>query len=276
MADTHNRGGHHLQPHDENELSVLRPATTKVVLNKKTFFREVHVSDHQYELQTLHTNTGSSVVPTAATTTQLSLPVNGLRVPKPLHLKDYASPPALTGKKRPLDPISTFDTVEEGPTTDLLRPFIPITVRNDKLLPDGESLDLSSLANELPTSVDFPPFLHLEEYEKPLDRDDYEGLCLAALQDEFMRIATGEGPVFDRQLEIEEKEGQLSFLEYPLYYLFGVDRTGYFELKEERDRFQSCPWSRFANIKKQSETTNSESESALTSASIESSLEFLS
>ncbi|CUS22541.1 LAQU0S06e00386g1_1 [Lachancea quebecensis] len=275
MANSNCRGARYVLPHDENELLVLGTAgTAKVPPNKKTYLRESVASDYQYELQTLDTNTGSSVAPIVQATPAVGLSINGMRVPKPLSSKDR--PSASTFIKNPVGPTSITNTEEERSTRNLLQPFIPIAVRSNELLPDGEILDLSPLENELPLSVDFPPFFHLDEYEKPLDRDDYEGLCLAALQDEFARKATGEGPVFDRQLEMEEKRCQLSLFEYPLYYLFGIDRTGYFELKEERDRFQSCPWFRFANTKKLDDPENLGSESASIAASTDFSSEYLS
>ncbi|SCU90373.1 LADA_0F03598g1_1 [Lachancea dasiensis] len=126
-----------------------------------------------------------------------------------------------------------------------LEPFVPIWLRDDHVLSQDHFLDLSPVAQELPTSVNLPPMFCEEGAERALDPDDYEGICLAVLQEEFSRVVDNQIPVFEKQLELEEKKSKLSWLDYCLYCCCGLDKTGYFTLLREREEFQARPWLRF-------------------------------
>ncbi|SCU87301.1 LAFA_0E05908g1_1 [Lachancea sp. 'fantastica'] len=134
---------------------------------------------------------------------------------------------------------------EYAPAIDDSKLFVPIYLRDVKLLSDDEILDFEPLEKEIPRSVDYPPFFGECELEKRLDNDDYEGICLAMLQDEISRIVDRKSPTFEKNLELQEKEEQLNAFDRLLYYIFGFDRSGYFSLLQERNEFIDRPWARF-------------------------------
>lgn len=136
-------------------------------------------------------------------------------------------------KTRPFQQVESLET------------FVPITVRPNKLLPISERLDLSPLMRSHLLQHDAVPFFNCERYETRLEPDDYEGICLAILENEILRITENEQPIFERQLELNEIRTCTRWYHYPLYYLFGIDRTGFFALNEIKKDFCDYPWSRF-------------------------------
>ncbi|SCU85945.1 LANO_0C06106g1_1 [Lachancea nothofagi CBS 11611] len=239
-------------PHDENASVRAETYAGKTPLLKRSSYHKDTRKKPDFELQALHPN--ASVVRSAIDSDLQSL-VAYMRQPEPLHTRERFS-------IRDWDPsvrIVRPTTLSQMSKTLEPEAFVPILLRNDELLPYGNLLDLSPISKETPTNMNYPPIFHEHEDARPLDPDDYEGICLAALQDEFSRIIDGHPPIFERQLELKEKSSQLSWLDYSLYYILGYDKTGYFSLLQELNEFRDRPWARFVQP---TETMDSEGDSS--------------
>ncbi|CDO95864.1 unnamed protein product [Kluyveromyces dobzhanskii CBS 2104] len=116
------------------------------------------------------------------------------------------------------------------------------------LLPDDAPLDLRCLGNTFDPSFDVPP-LKINYRDYRLIEDDtirmewkVQQILSCELNDEK------QFPSFAKELELHEKASQSKWYDYPLYYAFGIDRTGLFQLKDEFDWYQKHPWSAFDQI----------------------------
>ncbi|CEP63279.1 Isc10p LALA0_S07e06524g [Lachancea lanzarotensis] len=199
------------------------------------------VKKAELDLQAMHPNVSSKRSSVDLDVKDL---VAYLRQPEALHHKHNWSSPRIhfeikTPRSRPMRPLKFASVADDS------KLFVPIYLRDVKLLSDDEILDFGPLAKELPKSVDYPPIFRECDPERRLENDDYEGICLAMLQDEISRIVDRKSPGFERNLELKEKEGQLKAFDRFLYYVFGIDRSGYFSLLQERNEFTNRPWARF-------------------------------
>ncbi|SCV04338.1 LAMI_0H15324g1_1 [Lachancea mirantina] len=125
-------------------------------------------------------------------------------------------------------------------------PFVPVsTIRSLQLLPPAEKLDLSSLRRNPPTNFRSAPFFDSARHDRALEPDDYEGICIAIIGQEIGRVVYKREPVFYRKLELQERQDLTQWFDWVLYYTLGVDRTGFFHLKDQYDAFSLLPWSSF-------------------------------
>ncbi|EDO15045.1 hypothetical protein Kpol_392p12 [Vanderwaltozyma polyspora DSM 70294] len=83
------------------------------------------------------------------------------------------------------------------------------------------------------STFDCVPFYKCYDYENRIELDDPYAIVSSMIDYEMKH----EKPVFPRELEFQELKSFLRFIHIILYYLFGIDRTGYYKLKDERDRF---------------------------------------
>lgn len=96
------------------------------------------------------------------------------------------------------------------------------------------NLDLSGLPRSYEESLDYPPFFRARDYESRLERDDYESIIHKMIDSEL----SNKRPVFQKELEFQELQKMVGKSDYLLYYVLGIDKLGFFELKNERDAFR--------------------------------------
>lgn len=148
-----------------------------------------------------------------------------------------------------LRPGYTFSNKEEffAKSSVLSPSFLPISMKpqGQKLLSDDSKLDLSILSKYTPNIFDAMPLFHVHRYDPRVDKDDYEGKVLAMIEDEMMTDSSDRSFGFDQHLELDEKRHTTRWFDYPMYYLFGIDRSGYFELKERKKLLYNHPWSKY-------------------------------
>lgn len=99
---------------------------------------------------------------------------------------------------------------------------------------DTSLLDLTSVSKIYDDGFDCQPFYHIYDYENRLEADDYESILHQMVEDEL----NNQRPVFEREMEYQELKKMVGFTDYILHYLFGIDKLQFFQLKEERDKFQ--------------------------------------
>ncbi|CDF87382.1 BN860_05116g1_1 [Zygosaccharomyces bailii CLIB 213] len=100
---------------------------------------------------------------------------------------------------------------------------------------NGPVLELTPISNVYESDFDCQPFYHVYDYENRLEADDYESILHQMVEDDLKN----ERPVFDRELEYQELKKIVGTTDYILYYFFGIDRLQFFQLKQERDKFQT-------------------------------------
>ncbi|SCV00336.1 LAME_0G09032g1_1 [Lachancea meyersii CBS 8951] len=241
MSLTYNRQHRCDLVHDENASLHAKPKLSAKSSSKSDLNGSKKA---EHELQAMHPNLSSK-------RTKMDLDVQDLvaflRQPEPSHHRArFLSPDGISnshGVKASL--VQPFAKLLEPDNLDV---FVPIHLRDIRLLPDEQVLDLTPLEKEVPRSVNYPPIFREYEAERQLERDDYEGICLAVLQDEVSRIVHNQGPVFDRALDLREKEQQTTVFDRALYFVFGYDRSGYFTLLHDSNEFADRPWERFLQM----------------------------
>lgn len=103
-------------------------------------------------------------------------------------------------------------------------------------------LDLSVLTQGQYHELDFPPFFKAYNYESRIEPTDYEGILEVYMKDEI----NGTRPAFAKELEYQELLSKMKKRDYFLYYCFGRDNSGFFELKEEREAFHENQWEAYS------------------------------
>lgn len=276
MSNSHFGTNIHALCQDENASLPVGPNLRKSVARKRLLPIKGGQNKGEFELQTLNPNAAMSsrsrshnVLAPASLHAVGPLEMEGavvhLRYPEPAHTKSRTFDSYTATSMH--DSASTLANIT--PTQSSLQTFVPISLRNDYLLDDGKELDLSPVIKQYHGDADYPPFFHYREYEKALDQDDYEGICLATLQAERQRLSEeGNQSTFDKQLELNEASSMVGWFDYVLYSLLGKDRTGYFSLKQEREDFYARPWLRFTGSAEYSDCESHEYESSATEESI--------
>lgn len=84
--------------------------------------------------------------------------------------------------------------------------------------------------------IDFPPFYRVYDYESRFDEEDMIPLMI-----ENDAVFRRKPMKFGKELEYRALRNTVKRIDYLLYYLFGVDRYGYFELYNERQSFYNFP-----------------------------------
>ncbi|SMN21662.1 similar to Saccharomyces cerevisiae YER180C ISC10 Protein required for sporulation [Maudiozyma saulgeensis] len=102
-------------------------------------------------------------------------------------------------------------------------------------------LDLSLVSKSTDKSgIDFPPFFKVYDYECRFDEDDI--IPLSINNDPNYR----KKPMrFSKEFEYKDLKKAIRKKDYILYYLFGIDRTGFFEILRERESFYNFPMKHF-------------------------------
>ncbi|CAR26805.1 hypothetical protein ZYGR_0I00770 [Zygosaccharomyces rouxii] len=107
------------------------------------------------------------------------------------------------------------------------------TVRLIKM-DDGSTLDLSPVSKIYDGDFDCQPFYHTYDYENRLEVDDYDSILNQMVEDDL----NNSKPTFYRELEYQEMKKIVGITDYILYYVFGIDKLQFFQLKGERDKFR--------------------------------------
>lgn len=139
-------------------------------------------------------------------------------------------------KNPEVEPLGDIETqfIPESPSLE--HTLAATSVNAPPLLKEFEenSLDLLNVSKFADRSFDCPPFFHAYDYESRLDPEDYGSVLFKAIYDEIR----GEKLVFQRELEYQELRESIGKVDYIMYYIFGSDKTGFFELQRERTMFQ--------------------------------------
>lgn len=116
------------------------------------------------------------------------------------------------------------------------------------LLPDTAPLDLTCLGNKHEPGYDVGPLKAVQDGSDLRENDllKMEWKLLQILSCE--RDENKQFPAFAKEMELREKSAQSRWYHYPLYYVFGVDSTGFFQLKDEFDWYVNHPWSSFDQV----------------------------
>lgn len=122
---------------------------------------------------------------------------------------------------------------------------------------DGALLNVSSDRTFDDRGFDCQPFFHTYNYESRFGRDDYESVINKLIADEMNNTR----PVFQEELQFLEMQRMLKSSDYIMFYVFGIDRLGYFKLKRERETFQSSFFEAYTRSLRYGENDSSESDS---------------
>lgn len=124
--------------------------------------------------------------------------------------------------------------IPESPS--LLRTLTYDTNSKMKLIKmeDGSTLDLAPVSKIYDGEFDCQPFFRAYDYENRLEVDDYDSILNRMVEGDL----NNSRPVFYKELEYQELKKFVGITDYILYYVFGIDKLQFFELKEERDKFR--------------------------------------
>lgn len=86
-------------------------------------------------------------------------------------------------------------------------------------------------------SFDCVPLYNTYNYENKIEKDDYDSIASAMIEDEI----NGTKPVFSKELEFQELSKLITTKDKIFYYLFGLDNSGYFHLRDKREIFNISP-----------------------------------
>lgn len=104
-------------------------------------------------------------------------------------------------------------------------------------LQEEVKIDLSAVSKFYDgRGIDFPPFYRVYDYESRFDEEDMIPLMI-----ENDTIFRRKPMKFGKELEYRALRKSIKRIDYLLYYLFGVDRYGYFQLHNERQSFYNFP-----------------------------------
>lgn len=123
---------------------------------------------------------------------------------------------------------------------------VPIHYRSiPPLLPNDAPLDFRCLGSKLEPGYDIGPlrtnYCEDDLYENETIRMEWKLFQILSCESEESK----QFPPFSKELEMHERANESRWYHYPLYYVFGIDRTGFFQLKEEFEWYQKHPWSSF-------------------------------
>ncbi|GAV52795.1 hypothetical protein ZYGR_0AI00770 [Zygosaccharomyces rouxii] len=99
---------------------------------------------------------------------------------------------------------------------------------------DGSTLDLTPVSKIYDGEFDCQPFYHTYDYENRLEADDYDSVLNQMVEDDL----NNSRPIFYRELEYQELKKIVGITDYILYYVLGIDKLQFFQLKGERDKFR--------------------------------------
>lgn len=99
---------------------------------------------------------------------------------------------------------------------------------------DGREINLLDVSGYCDQNFDCQPFFHAHDYESRLEKDDYESIINQMIEGEMNNTR----PVYQRELEFQELEKLVKKSDYILYYALGIDKLGYFKLRNERNAFR--------------------------------------
>lgn len=110
-----------------------------------------------------------------------------------------------------------------------------------RVLDQERIIDLSVLSKFYDgKNVDYPPFCRAYDYENRFDEDDLVQLTI------YNDDNNGKTQlIFNKELEYNELKQFVGKLDYILFYIFGIDRQGFFELSKERDNFYNFPMNHY-------------------------------
>ncbi|QLL32034.1 hypothetical protein HG536_0C02020 [Torulaspora globosa] len=122
---------------------------------------------------------------------------------------------------------------------------------------DGAILDVSGERTFDVRGFDCQPFFHCYNYESRFEKDDCESIINKLVTDEM----NNRQPVFQKELEFLEIKKMIRRTDYLMFYLLGIDRLGYFRLKQERDSFRNSLSEAYTSSLRYKDNESSESES---------------
>lgn len=122
---------------------------------------------------------------------------------------------------------------------------------------DGAILDLSNERTFDDRGFDCQPFFHCYNYESHFEKDDCESIINKLVIDEM----NNRQPLFQKELEFLEIQKMIRRTDYIMFYLLGIDRLGYFKLKQERESFRNSLREAYTSSLKYKDSESSESES---------------
>lgn len=143
---------------------------------------------------------------------------------------------------RMLAPRPMFNRPSEIMDTRLPPKTIPVVQYLEEDLTDIPlqkeiKIDLSAVSKFYDgRGIDFPPFYRVYDYESRFDEEDMIPLMI-----ENDTIFRKKPMKFGKELEYRALRKSVKRIDYLLYYLFGVDRYGYFQLHNERQSFYNFP-----------------------------------
>lgn len=118
------------------------------------------------------------------------------------------------------------------PDSPRLLPSSPLLLKREVDW-DQFSMELSRVRRRY-ENFDCGPFFRARDYESIYDEDDVMRLMISGNGEE--------GVGFEKELEYRElRDNTVGKWDYVLYYLFGVDRHGFFELCERREQSMVLP-----------------------------------
>ncbi|QLQ82441.1 hypothetical protein HG537_0H02030 [Torulaspora globosa] len=121
---------------------------------------------------------------------------------------------------------------------------------------DGAILDVSRERTFDDRGFDCQPFFHCYNYESRFEKDDCESIINKLVIDEM----NNKQPVFQKELEFLEIQKMIRRSDYLMFYLLGIDRLGYFKLKQERDSFRNSLCEAYTTSLRYKDTESSESD----------------
>lgn len=119
------------------------------------------------------------------------------------------------------------------------------TNSSSPLLADESILDLCCLGDGLVTGFDISPLR-----TNYIEDDLYDNETIALEWKLFQILSTEQTqlrqyPRFVKEHQMNDAARRSRWYHYPLYYVLGIDTTGFFQLKEEFQWYQNHPWSSF-------------------------------
>lgn len=100
-------------------------------------------------------------------------------------------------------------------------------------LADGVEVIMSDTSDSGMENFDCQPFFHAHDYESRLEKDDYESIINKMILGEM----NNKHPIYQRELEFQQLQKMVGKSDYVMYYIFGIDKMGFFRLRSERNAF---------------------------------------
>lgn len=142
-------------------------------------------------------------------------------------------------------------------TLALSRERIPYSSKPVQLC-DGSILQISNCDDFAfeDRGFDCQPFFHSYNYESRYGRDNYEYIINRLVHDDM----NNKRPIFQKELEFIELKKMVTRTDYILFYLLGVDRLGYFKLKQEREFFHHSLYEAYTSSLRYNDNGSSDSD----------------